>query len=109
MDEIGLLVKHVSKEGFIYFIKIGGIDDRVSCRAEVIIKSKAGAFTDNRPEASPPSERRGKKEAREIRDMFIDNRLKTKEETLGRISIGDQVIFEPNAGCANGQICYARR
>ena len=29
MDEIGLMVKYVTKEGFLYFAKIGGIDDRV--------------------------------------------------------------------------------
>ena len=29
MDEIGLLVKHITKDGYIQFIKVGGIDDRV--------------------------------------------------------------------------------
>src|SRR3989304_6305920 len=29
MDEIGLLVKTISKEGFLQFTKMGGIDDRI--------------------------------------------------------------------------------
>ena len=37
MDEIGLMVKHVSKEGFLSFIKIGGIDDRVLVGQRVIV------------------------------------------------------------------------
>ena len=32
MDEIGLMVKNVTKEGFIQFTKIGGIDDRILVR-----------------------------------------------------------------------------
>ena len=40
MDEVGLLVKHISKEGFISFIKIGGIDDRILPAQRVIIKAK---------------------------------------------------------------------
>src|SRR3990167_6319226 len=42
MDEVGLLVKHISKEGFISFIKIGGIDDRILPAQRVIIKAKKG-------------------------------------------------------------------
>jgi len=38
MDEIGLVVKYVSKDGFLNFIKIGGIDDRVLVGQRVIVK-----------------------------------------------------------------------
>ncbi|MCM8819413.1 MAG: M42 family peptidase, partial [Candidatus Omnitrophica bacterium] len=40
MDEVGLVVKHITKEGYINFIKIGGIDDRILIGKEVIIKTK---------------------------------------------------------------------
>ncbi|MCK4474989.1 M42 family peptidase, partial [Candidatus Bathyarchaeota archaeon] len=37
MDEIGLLVKTISKEGFLQFAKIGGIDDRILLAQKVIV------------------------------------------------------------------------
>ncbi|GAG66741.1 unnamed protein product, partial [marine sediment metagenome] len=42
MDEIGLMVKYIDKNGFLYFIKIGSIDDRVLLQQRVIVKSKKG-------------------------------------------------------------------
>ena len=37
MDEIGLLVKTISKEGFLQFMKMGGIDDRVLLAQKVMV------------------------------------------------------------------------
>ena len=37
MDEIGLMVKNISKEGFIQFAKMGGIDDRILLAQKVIV------------------------------------------------------------------------
>ena len=44
MDEIGLVVRHISKDGFIYFVKIGGIDDRILVGERVIIKGDKGRY-----------------------------------------------------------------
>ncbi len=37
MDEIGLMVKHIDSRGFLNFIKIGGIDDRILLQERVFI------------------------------------------------------------------------
>jgi len=42
MDEIGLLVKFIEKNGFLRFVKIGGIDNRTLITQRVIIKTKKG-------------------------------------------------------------------
>ena len=36
MDEVGLMVKAISKEGFLWFTKMGGIDDRILLAQKVI-------------------------------------------------------------------------
>jgi endoglucanase len=109
MDEIGLLVKHVTKEGFIHFIKIGGIDDRVLLSQRVVIKTKSGDITgiigSKPPHLSKEEER---KQPVKYEDMFIDIGAKSREEALARVSIGDQVILEPNAGVLNGSLCYGK-
>jgi len=109
MDEIGLLVKYVSKEGFINFVKIGGIDDRVLVGQRIIIKSKKGdvfGIIGLKPPHLQKEEDRKKTIKHE--DMFIDIGAASKEEALGKISIGDPVIFEPNAGVLNGGLCYGK-
>jgi len=109
MDEIGLMVKHVSKDGFIYFVKIGGIDDRVLVAQRVVIKSKKGdvfGLIGLKPPHLQKEEE--KKTAVKHSDMFIDIGSASKEETLARVEIGDPVIFEPNAGVLSGNLCYGK-
>jgi len=109
MDEIGLMVKYVSKEGFISFVKIGGIDDRVLVAQRVIIKSKKGdvfGIIGLKPPHLQKEEERKKPLKHE--DMFIDIGCASKDEALSKIEIGDPVIFEPNCGVLNGQLCYGK-
>ncbi len=42
MDEIGMVVKHINEKGFIYFIKIGGINDSILPGKTVKIINKKG-------------------------------------------------------------------
>lgn len=99
MDEIGLAVKHVTPEGFIYFIKVGGIADMVLPAQRVIIKAKKGDII-GVIGTKPPHLMTGDegKRAVSFENMFIDIGCKTKEEVLEKVEIGDQIIFEPNAG-----------
>jgi endoglucanase len=40
MDEIGLIIDHINKDGFLQFKKVGGIDDRVLLGKRVLIGEK---------------------------------------------------------------------
>jgi endoglucanase len=109
MDEIGLMVKHISKEGFIYFIKIGGIDDRVLLGQRVVVKTKRGdvpGVIGSKPPHLSKEEERNRVVKHE--DLFIDIGAPGREEALARVSIGDQIILEPNAGVLNGKLCYGK-
>jgi endoglucanase len=109
MDEIGLLVKHITKDGYVNFIKIGGIDDRILVGQRVIIKSKKadvyGIIGMKPPHLVKEEER---KNPIKYNDMFIDIGAKNKEDAERRISIADSIIFEPNAGVLNGNLCYGK-
>lgn len=109
MDEIGLLVKHITKEGFINFIKVGGIDDRVLVGQRVIIKSKKGdtfGLIGTKPPHLQKDEE--KKQSLKYEDMFIDIGCKSKEEAQEKIGIGDAIIFEPNSGVLNNNLYYGK-
>ena len=109
MDEVGLLVKHISKEGFISFIKIGGIDDRILPAQRVIIKAKKGdivGIIGSKPAHLQKEE--DKKHPLKYEDMFIDIGCPSREEAEKKIEIGDAVIFEPNSGVLNGKLYYGK-
>lgn len=109
MDEIGLLVKHITKEGYIHFIKVGGIDDRILPGQRVIIKSKTGDVTGVIGSKAPHLQKEEEKnKVIKHNDMFIDIGAKTREDALKRVAIADQVIFEPNSGVLHGKLYYGK-
>ncbi len=109
MDEIGFAVKHITPNGFIYFIKVGGIADMVIPAQRVIIKAKKGDVL-GVIGTKPPHLMEGDESKRLVpyTNMFIDIGCKTKEEVLEKVEIGDQIIFEPNAGVLNKDIYYGK-
>lgn len=109
MDEIGLLVKHINNEGYLSFIKVGGVDDRILPAQRVIVK---GAQGDVRGVigAKPPHLIKEEDKNKPIKhdDMFIDIGARSKEEALAMASPGDAVIFEPNSGALAGAFYFGK-
>lgn len=109
VDEIGLMVKYISKEGFINFVKIGGIDDRILLGQRVVIKGKNGdvfGIIGSKPPHLQKEEE--KKKVIEHTDLFIDIGCASKEEAEKKVEIGDIIIFEPNFGNLNNDIYYGK-
>jgi putative aminopeptidase FrvX len=109
MDEVGLLVKYVNKEGYIHFIKVGGIDDRILLGNRVIIKAKGGDVVGIIGSKAPhlqKDEERSKVTKHD--EMFIDIGSKSREETLKRVQIADQIVFDSDSGVLNGKLHYGK-
>lgn len=109
MDEVGLLVKFIDKNGFLNFIKVGGVDDRILIGQRVVVKSKKGDVT-GIIGAKPPHlvKEEERKLAFKYTDMFIDIGCKDREEAQKLVAVGDIAIFEPNAGTLGGDLCYGK-
>ncbi|MDR1928956.1 MAG: hypothetical protein LBQ07_02660 [Endomicrobium sp.] len=110
MDEIGMVVKYIDKNGYIYFIKIGGIDDSVLPGKMVKIINKKGEHVTGIIGTIPPHLAKDEKNNKSIKytDMFIDIGIPSKTNVLKIIDIGDQIIFEPMAGILNGSFYYGK-
>jgi endoglucanase len=96
MDEIGLLVKTITKEGFLYFVKIGGIDDRILPAQKVIVQSEKGpldGIIGSRPPHIQKLEERQK--VMSYDELFIDVGAKNEADAqkMG-VKIGDTVTFD---------------
>lgn len=109
MDELGLLITYVNKEGFIYFDTIGGHDRVMIPGRRVIIRSANGpvlGVTGKRAiHLMNPEDR---KKVPEIHEMWIDIGASSKKEALERISIGDTATYEPGFELIHGSVGAAR-
>jgi putative aminopeptidase FrvX len=96
MDEIGLMVKNITKEGFIHFTKIGGIDDRILTSQKVLVHTNKGPIT-GVIGSKPPHilKEEEKKKVIEADKLFIDVGATGKEEAqkMG-VRIGDPISFD---------------
>ncbi len=109
MDEVGFLVKHINKEGFIHFIKVGGIDDRILLGQRVSIKTKKGNIR-GIIGAKPPHLLKDEEAKRLVKyeDMFIDIGCKNKEEAQKKVEIADSIVFDADAGNLNANLYYGK-
>jgi putative aminopeptidase FrvX len=82
MDEIGFMVKHITKEGFIKFLPLGGWFDQVLLGQRVVIQTQQAGEVVGVIGARPPhllsTEERGKVVAK--KDMYIDIGASSREE-----------------------------
>ncbi|MDR3071528.1 MAG: hypothetical protein LBU29_02945 [Endomicrobium sp.] len=110
MDEIGMVVKYVSEKGYIYFVKIGGVNDSILPGKLVEIINKKGEHIKGVIGTKPPHLTTAEEARRPSKhtDMFIDIGLSSREEVMKVLNIGDQIIFEPNAGVLHGDFCYGK-
>lgn len=97
-DEIGLMVKHIDKRGFIHFTTVGGVDLKTLPAQEVIIHGKEEIF--GVIGAKPPHvlSKEDRKKAIKMEDMTIDTGL-TPDDVNKYISIGDFITIKRK--CAN--------
>ena len=94
MDEIGFMVKHVTKEGFLKFVQLGGWFDQVLLGQRVVVKSAKGDVVGVMG-AKPPhlltAEERTK--VVEKKTMYIDIGASTAEEVAAAgVRVGDSVV-----------------
>jgi len=82
IDEIGFMISHIDRGGFLRFAPIGGWDVRILLGQPVIIRSESGKLYNGIIGSKPPhlttaSER---KKLVEIKDMYIDIGMFSKED-----------------------------
>jgi putative aminopeptidase FrvX len=94
MDEIGFMVHHVSAEGFLRFLPLGGWWDQVLLGQRVIVRARKGPVP-GVIGAKPPHllSQEERKKLVELKEMYIDVGARSREEVeaLG-IRPGDPVV-----------------
>jgi endoglucanase len=94
MDEIGFMVKQITKEGFIKFIPLGGWFDQVLLAQRVIIKTGKGDVV-GVIGVKPPHMLSAAEKAKvvEKKDMYIDiGAVNLEEVEMAGVRVGDPII-----------------
>lgn len=106
MDEIGMLVKFINDKGFLRFVKMGGIDNRVLVNQRVVIETEKGrlygVIGNKPPHMQKPEDM---KSAIDNKSLFIDIGAKDKKdaEKMG-VKIGDPIAFDLSTKMLNGKL-----
>ena len=94
-DQIGLMVRYITDEGFIYFSAVGGIDATVLPGSAVTIHTRNGPVAGvigRKPFHLMKPEERGQGKV-EFTDLWIDIGVPNKAEALKKVAIADPVTY----------------
>jgi len=103
MDEIGLMVKEVLDDGFIRFVSVGGVDQRILPGLEVLVHGKETllGIIGAKPPHLLSAEEAGR--ALEMKDMTIDLGF-CGSELKDIVSVGDPITFKSPLTTLNGSM-----
>jgi len=108
IDEIGFMVSHVEKNGFLRFVPIGGWDIRILLGQSVKVRSKVGELYHGIIGSKPPhlTSLDERKKLIKISNMYIDVGMNSIEEvTNNNIVIGvTGTLFSPFVDFPNNMI-----
>jgi len=112
LDEVGFMVKSVTKEGFVKFLPLGGWWGHVVLAQRLVIKTRKGDVV-GVVGSKPPHELRDedRKKVLEIRDMYIDVGATSDFDVRKRLDIrpGDPIVPDsPFAVMANPNLLLAK-
>lgn len=92
MDEVGLIVTHITENGYLGFDKVGGIDNKVILGANVFVgKSKIPGVIGIKPIHLTSNDEVSKEI--ETKNLLIDIGAKDKADAEKYINLGDSVVF----------------
>lgn len=109
IDELGLIVKYITEDGFVYFDTIGGHDPILISGRRVRILTESGVVkgvTGKRAIHLMSAEDR--KKVPELHEIWIDLGVKSRADAEELVSIGDVAVYDHEFEVLNGTVCASR-
>jgi putative aminopeptidase FrvX len=94
-DQIGMMIQHISDDGYLYFAAVGGIDAAVMAGLQVVVHGQDGpvpGIIGRKPVHLLKAEERDKPKL-DLSDMCIDIGAKDKDDAKTRVDVGDCATF----------------
>ena len=95
MDEVGFIINEITSEGYLKFLCVGGIDQRVLCGRHVVIRGKDGKNVPGviASKAIHHQTAEERKKATPVSAMYFDIGANGKEDAEKYVSAGDFGTF----------------
>lgn len=105
MDEVGLMIRSITEEGYLKFVTVGGIDRRVLIGKRVLVgKTRLPGIIGLKANHLVSAEER--KKVPKLSDFYIDIGAESAQEVRTLVSPGDAVVFDQEAfEFGNGKFC----
>jgi putative aminopeptidase FrvX len=108
-DEIGMVVNYISKEGFIYVRRLGGVDPAITKAQRITIHSKRGPVKGVVGNVAPHlTKQEGERKVPKIEDLFIDIGVSSRHQAEKLIQIGDPITVAVDFDVLREDIVVAR-
>ena len=91
LDEVGLIITHIEKDGFLRFKTVGGIDTAALMMRRVLINGKTLGVIGGKPVHLCEGDER--KKLPDADKLYIDIGAKTDDEAKKQISVGDCAVM----------------
>lgn len=94
-DEIGMIVQHITDDGFIFLNKLGGSDSTIARGKRVFIHARDGivAGVVGNTAIHLQSKKNGGGKQPAWKDIYVDIGASSREEALKMVQIGDPVTY----------------
>lgn len=105
MDEVGLIIREITEDGYLKFASVGGIDHRVLLGKRVLVGKKEipGVIGSRAIHLTAAKERES---VPKTDDLYLDIGTTKKLQAERKVALGDVAAFEPNYRVfGNGLIC----
>lgn len=94
-DEIGMIVQHITDNGFIFVNKLGGSDSTIAKAKRVNIHTREGvvAGVTGNTAIHLQDKRNGKGKQPAWKDIYVDIGATSREEALKMVQVGDPITY----------------
>ena len=107
-DEIGMMIKFIDENGFIYITKIGGSDPSITRAKRVFIHTSRGIVSGIVGNTAIHLQDKEKNKLPVWSELFLDIGVSSKEEALQLVQVGDPITFADDFEFLNDDILTGR-
>src|SRR5687767_8797388 len=109
IDEIGFVVTHIDKEGFLWFSPLGGWDDQVVVGQRLRVAGRQGDVIGViGKKAAHLLREEDRKKPTQTREMWIDIGAKDRADAKERVGVGDAAVIDAGFVQLTDDLCVSR-
>lgn len=109
-DEIGMIVQHVTDNGFLYINKLGGSDSSIAKAKRVNIHTRDGIVSGvtGNTAIHLQDKKNGNGNQPSWKDIYVDIGVSSREEALKLVQIGDPITYADEYDYLSGDMISGR-